>query len=301
MRLFTMAGATKRRRRPHLPLVTIAAAALLLLAALPANAGIIDLRIDISKSFMTVSQKFDLSAIGAGVYSTAPQFPGSDTTSLYGQIFVDYNLTTIELLGGSQINFATGAPGAGGVPGVYAPFDPVVTDPKFPPVGTTPGGNYGLSIGSPVSLKQVEHHLRGDWVSGGPRPLSPGPMGTSTFPLVPGSDFLTGTAGRIAYSSALGTSTDSVVGFPLAALATAGNTPGTWDPLGGILPTLTIPIESQFTTLISLPGYPSILFPVTYFATGVIVAYSIPEPSSWRLLVCGVVGVLGIRWRRRGR
>jgi hypothetical protein len=280
--------------------VAIAAiAALVLFATVPANAGVVDFVIVEPLSSMSIAESIDLTSLGLGVYASAPQFPGSDTTSMYGQMWVDLGVGTIDFALPDQVNYRIGAPGVGGVPGLYTPFDPVTKDPSFPPSGVTPECNYGFAIGSPLFLAQVEHHLQGDvFLPGGPRPVV-----ATAFPLVAGVDAILGTGGRIAYTSALGGDTGDVIGDPLAALATGGALPGTWDPsdlTAGPLGTLTIPIQSVFTVIVTQAGPPPLSIPVTFFASGVIKATPrVPEPSSMVLLGFGVAGLLAYGWRLR--
>ena len=286
MRLFTNGVPPRDRRLDRRPLAISAAAALLLFAALPAKAGIVGMNIDPTQSFVTVSEIIVLTEIGAGVHVTVPQFPGSNTTSLSGNLIVDLNPTTIGFPGGSTVNFDVNiAPGVGGVPGSYAPLD------QFPlPVpGATPDANYGLKVGSPLDWDEVRHGLIADLI-GPDRPLG------TTFDLLPGSDLLVGTAGRIAYASALGGDTSSVVGDTLAELGTGGATLGTW--MGGIL---TIPIESSFTVAIDTNDIsPGTHVYITFISNSSIVAI-IPEPASMVLWGFGVVGLLTFagRFRRR--
>ncbi len=284
MRLFTHAVTPRDRRLDRRPAAIAAAAALLLFAALPAKAQIVGMNINSGLSFVTVSEIIVLTEIGAGVHVTVPQFPGSNTTSLSGNLIVDLNPTTIGFPGGSTVNFDVNiAPGVGGVPGSYAPLD------QFPlPVpGATPDANYGLKVGSPLDWDEVRHGLIADLI-GPDRSITAG-----AFDLFPNVDFLVGTAGRIAFTSAVGSDTSSVVGDPLAALGTGGATPGTWDGT-----TLTIPIESSFTVPLDLSSIlPGAMGSITFISNSSIVAI-IPEPSSMVLLGFGVVGFLAFAWRR---
>lgn len=300
MRLLT-SNVPPRDRRLDRGKVAIIAAALLLFAAWPAKAGIVGMNIDPTQSFVSVSKIIDLTAIGFGIYTTVAQFPdpdgpgpltGSNKTSLSGNLIVDFGagFTDISFPGGSTVNFSVNnTPGVGGVPGSYVPFDPVTMDPNFPPVGTTPNANYGLVVGSPLFWLEVRYNLIADLV-GPVRQIIGG-----AFALLPGSDLLVGTDGRIAYASALDIDTSSVVGQTLAALGTGGASAGTWDGM-----TLTVPIESSFT--VPLEVSPGVFVSVTYVSNSSIVATPIvPEPASMVLLAFGALGIFTFAWRFRSR
>jgi hypothetical protein len=307
------------RRLDRRKVAIVAAAALFLFATVPASAGVVDFEIVQTKlglpySYASLTQKIDLTEIGAGVHITTAQFPdpdgagpitGSDITTFYGNILADITLATIELVSGGQYTQAiNNTPGVGGVPGSYNPFDPVTMDPSGFPGGVTPGSQYGIGTGSPVFLKEVLYTMHGDWVTGapGPRPLG----GGGVFPYVPGADFLINSGGRIAYVSTLGNDTADLVGDPSAVFGSAGVASPSWDPTdpsAGPLGTLTLPIESSFSTTVDLSSVsPGKKGTVTFTSFGVIKATpKIPEPSSMVLLGFGVVGLAACAWRLRKR
>ena len=278
-----------------------AVAALLLFAATPVKAGIVEFRVYEPLSFMSVGFEIDLSEVFgnpkgtlANIFAAVPQAAGADTAGLFGDLYVDLGTgTSIEFLGFGTITVKS--------TGAYAPFDPVVSDPPFPTVGVTSPANYGLATGSPLFLAQVYHQMTGTLVSfAGAMPLA----GTS-FVMVPGNNMYLGTGGRIAFSSALlGSDTSSLVDFPLSALGTVtgGVGEGTWDPSDfttGPSGTLTIPLKSAFEVALDTGDIvPGTHVYVTFSASGQIVASWIPEPSSMLLLGFAVVGLLTCGGRR---
>jgi hypothetical protein len=297
--------------------VAIAAvAALFLFAAAPAMADI-DFEIRQDLSFTKFTETIDLTEIGAGVHVTVPQYPdpdgagpitGSDVTSVYGNILGSWNpgLLTFELLSGGLQTLATNnTPGNGGVPGAYSPFDPVTKAPSGIPGGTNPISNYGVKVGSPLSLFQVLHQFRGDWstLAPGPRPWAP--VG-GTFPYVPGADFQVASSGRIAFVSVLGNDTSNNAGDPYVVFGSGGVASPTWDPTdptAGPLGTLTLPVESSFVVELDLGDIvPGATGYITFATFGSIIATpKIPEPSSIVLLGIGVVGLMTYGWRLRRR
>lgn len=295
----------RRDRRLDRRKVAIAAfAALFLFVATPAKAGIVEFVVHEPSSSMTVGFAVDVSEVfglpkGSKVENAIPQVAGSDTAGLFGNLYVNLGTgTSVEFLGLGTVTVKSTDGGAG-----YAPFDPVVTDPSLPAGVTTPA-NFGLKTVAPdiLNLLQVYHQLAGTFVSfAGAMPLA----GTS-FVMIPGDNFYLGTAGRLAFISALGNDTDSVAGDPLSilgdAIALVPNI-GTWDPLdvaAGPLGTLTIPLTSAFEIPIVLDTGATVF--IIFQAGGVLKATPrIPEPSSLVLLGFGVVGLVACGWRLRKR
>jgi hypothetical protein len=285
MRLFPMGcGPSCNRHRDRRFVAIAAAAALVLLGTSSARATMVSFDIDITQSSMAIQQTYDLSELGAGVYPSFPQAAGSDTTRLDGTLLADVTPASIEFMNPSTITFeATGD---------YAPLDPVTSDPSFPPVGVTMNANYGLMTNAPLFLALVEYGLEASLQVPGARPLLGG-----FFSFNPGVDALIGTAGRVAYSSVLGSDTGDVIGDPLAAFGTAGVVPGTWD--GSVL---TLPIQSSFTIALDTGDIsPGTHVYVTYAASGQIVATpsAVPEPSTFALLGFGFAGLLAHARRQR--
>jgi hypothetical protein len=267
--------------------VAVAAIAALFFAASTARAGVVDFVIDPTQSFMTQQSILDLTAGMGGIQNTAPAFPGSDTTSLYGQMFIDVQPGSLQFVPGSQISNAIGAPGVAGVPGAFRPFDPVVSDPVGPPpAGINPNSNYGL-VTPGIGLTAVIYNLVNT--------LAPG----AAMPLVGNNFNLAGqtalaTSGRQAFVSFLGNDTGSLVGVPTF-FGTLAADIGTWDGT-----TLTIPIHSTFTINVTNDPFP-IFQTATVVGQIVAVPRVVPEPSTMVLFGFGVVGLLTAAWRKRVR
>ena len=61
----------------------------------------------------SLKQSNKIYGAGIGVHNSVPQYAGSDTVQFYGHIYVDINPTTIQLMPGSSMSAAVGAPGDG--------------------------------------------------------------------------------------------------------------------------------------------------------------------------------------------
>ena len=101
MRMSTKGGATPRDRRLDRGKVAIAALAALFLFATNAKANIVEFQVVQELSSLKTTTKLVGPALG-GSKTGVPQFPGSDTTSYYGRMFVDIQDTTIQLLPGAD-------------------------------------------------------------------------------------------------------------------------------------------------------------------------------------------------------
>ncbi|REK19528.1 MAG: PEP-CTERM sorting domain-containing protein [Planctomycetota bacterium] len=286
MRALKLGGIPPCGRTFGRTLVAVAAMAALFSATSVARAGVLPFTIDETQSFLTYQTVIDLTAGMGGIQSTTPAFPGSDTTSLYGEMYIDVQPASIAFAPGSQISTAVNAsPGVGGIPGNYRPFDPVVSDPVGPPPqGTTPNSNFGL-VAPGIGLTAVIYNLVNTLVPGAPMPL----VGNN-FDLAGQQG--AAVDGRQAFVSFLGNDTDSIVGSPIF-FGSAAPDIGTWDGT-----TLTIPIHSTFTTLIT--DDPFDIF-TSFNLTGQIVATvrTVPEPSTMVLAGFGVVGLLSCAYRAR--
>lgn len=117
----------------------IVVAAILLLLATTARANIVDFVLVQPSSFLNFSRSLTGPALG-GTVTTIPQAAGADTTNYFGHLYVDFQPGTIQLMPGSSISAA--------INGVWAPHDPVISDPIGPPPVDADPGNYGLTIPS---------------------------------------------------------------------------------------------------------------------------------------------------------
>jgi len=319
MRMSTKGGATPRDRRLDRGKVAIAALAVLFLFATNAQANVVEFKVVPELSFLKFGSQLSAKILG-GTKTGVPQYAGSNTTSYYGNMYVDIQPTTIQLLPGASLNAAIGAPGAGGVPGRYAPWDPVISDPvAIPPTGTTPpgdlnltdGGNYGevtnTGAGPAVSIL-YNIRLDNGWVQDPGNP-APGANFPST-PMTLAGDFfnLAGQAmsysqGNFAIFSVLGAGTGRIgpsdadvlageTGDPTLFFGSAGTDIGSWDGF-----TLTIPVHSTFSFVLS----EDLGVTQTQNVEGVLVLIPAPEPASMTMFGMAIVGLLSYAWRARKR
>jgi hypothetical protein len=287
----TKGGATPRDRRLDRGKVAIAALAALFLFATNAQANMVEFEVNQGLSTLKYTTKLTGPAVG-GVAPGTPQYAGTDTTSYFGRMYVDIQDTTIQLLPGAYISAAVGAPGEGGVPGLYAPFDKVFADPSSATPGFNPNSNYGIAVAA-IGLKAVLYNLRID--NGAPAFGAP-----STAMTLAGNNFnlagqaLTMVAGRQAFISALGNDTGDTIGDPLAFFGTAGSDIGTWDGT-----TLTLPVHSSFSFVVT-NDFGGISQFVDIEGQLVLVPV-VPEPTTLTLCGLGIVGLLSYAWRARKR
>jgi hypothetical protein len=268
-----------RAERRCAPLHLLTAAVAMLLLAGTALGNIVEFAIDESAS--AFKQTNVIFGPLLGTFPLEPQSAGSDTASLYGRIYVDFQPGSIQLLSGSQIRAA--------ITGNYSPFDPVISNPVGPPgVGTTPG-SYGYK-NEDLSIEAVQYNLKSDfgYLGGG--------IFSTPMALVGGTFDLDGQAmqfvtGRQAFVSALANATGSLAGGVVGFFGSDGADLGTWDGL-----TLTIPMHSTNTFFLSndLGGINQ-----TTQVVGQIVARPVvPEPSSLALVISCFVSVALWGWRR---
>jgi hypothetical protein len=317
MRMSTKGGATPRDRRLDRGKVAIAALAALFLFATNAQANIVEFTVRQDLSTLKYTTKLTGLAVG-GVAPGAPQYAGSDTVSYYGKMSVDIQPTSIQLLPGAYISAAGGpggsgdplylaAPGSGGTPGLYTPFDPVESDPSSANPGLNPNSNYGISVPN-ILLQAVLYNIRID--NGFIQDPVDGPSFPSTPMNLAGNNFnLAGQAmsfadGRQAFISALGNDTgslgpsaqdviDGYTGSPLLFFGTAGSDIGTWDGV-----TLTLPVHSSFSFVVTTD-----FGGISQFVDieGQLVLQVVPEPATMTMAGLGIVGLLSYALRARKR
>ena len=278
----------------HLAFKTVAIGALatFLLFATNAQANIVVYGVIQSQSYLKYTTKLVGPALG-GSKTGLPQYVGSDVTYFYGTMSVDVQDTTIQLLPGAYISAAVGAPGDGGIPGRYAPFDPVISDPSSATPGFTDNGNWGVAVAA-IGLKSVLYNLRID--NGySAVPSTPMPLAGSHFNLA--GQALSFSDGRQAFISALGNDTDDVDGNLLALFGTAGSDIGTIDLIPGES-TLTLPVHSSFSFVVT-----NDFGGISQFVDveGQLVLVPLPEPATMTLLCIGVVALLARSWHVRKR
>jgi hypothetical protein len=325
MRMSTKGGATPRDRRLDRGKVAIAAIAALLFAA-NAQANVVEFTLVQGLSYLKNTTTLVGPALG-GAKVGSPQFGpsgvlglGSDITSYYGKMSVDIQDTTIQLLPGAYISAAGGiggsgdplllaAPGVGGVPGLFLPRDPVITDPSTANPGVQPNSNYGLSVPD-IGLVATLYNIRLD--NGFIQNPSDGPSSPSTPMTLAGANFnLAGQAmsfadGRQAFITALGNGTDQLgpdagdilagrTGSPFIFFGSAGSDIGTWDEFTN---TLTLPVHSSFSFVVT-----NDFGGISQFTEieGQLVFTVVPEPGTMTLAGLGVFGLLSYAMRARKR
>jgi hypothetical protein len=141
-------------RQLHIPRMAIAAAAIILLFATHVRASIAYFVVDSQSSWLQETRKLVGPALG-GSKTGVPQSLGSDTTHFFGDMYVDIQDTTIQLLPGASLSAM--------VTGDYAPHDYVFQDPPGDPypIGVTPQANYGISLPA-IGGSIVQYNLRMD-------------------------------------------------------------------------------------------------------------------------------------------
>lgn len=289
MRMSTKGGATPRDRRLDRGKVAIAAIAALFLFASNAQANIVEFQVVQELSFLKETLKLVGPALGGSKTGT-PQYPGSDSTTYFGRMYVDIQDTTIQLLPGAYISAAIGAPGAGGVPGLYAPFDPVISDPLSATPGLNPDSSYGLAVAA-IGLLAVQYQQRIDNGYTG-FPSTPMTLAGTNFNL--GGQAMQWVAGRQAFISALGNDTGDQIGDPMLFFGSAGSDIGTWDGV-----TLTLPVHSSYSFVVT-SSFGGISEFVGVEGQLVLIPV-VPEPATMTLAGLGIVGLLSYALRARKR
>ena len=300
MRMSTKGGATPRDRRLDRGKVAIAALAALFLFATNAQANDVEFEVNQSLSTLKYTTTLVGPALGGAAVGT-PEYVGSDVTSFYGRMYVDIQDTTIQLLPGAYISAAGGAggsgnplflaaPGEGGVPGLFVPFDYVYQDPLTATPGFNPNSNYGIAVAA-IGLQAVLYNLRIDngWIGA---PSTPMALAGVNFNLA--GQAISFSDGRQAFISALGNDTGDVVGDPLAFFGTAGSDIGTWDGV-----TLTLPVHSSYSFVVT-----NDFGGISQFVDvegQLVLTPVVPEPATMTLFGLGIVGLLSYALRARKR
>jgi hypothetical protein len=290
----TKGGATPRDRRLDRGKVAIAAIAALFFIATNAQANTVEFEVIQALSTLKSSTKLVGPALG-GSKQAVPQYVGSDLTSFFGRMYVDIQDTTIQLLPGAYISAEIGAPGDGGSPGRYAPFDPVTSDPSSANPGFNDNSNYGFKVDA-IGLKAVQYNIRIDngyagTSGGGPFPSTPMTLAGTNFNL--SGQAMMFADGRQAFVSALGNDTASLDNALWIKFGSAGSDIGTWDGF-----TLTLPVHSEWSFVVT-----NDFGGISQFVQveGVLVLQPVPEPATMALFGLGIVGLLSYALRARKR
>ncbi len=220
--------------------------------------------------------------LSGGTPISTAQFPGSNTTSLFGTMSVDTSGGNVQLISTNDTNLNLQALPVAPAPGGGAPF---------PAVGSGPG-DIGLNLYAPVSFAAIRGAI-GDETSGA-IPLVGNAFDASQVTLLQ----FTGT---LDYNlSGLGGSFATLIGTTSIAGGSALNTAtgGTLTTVGN-LETLTIPLLVDIPIHVPVGGGSGFIT-LDNIVTGTIVATAlVPEPSSLMLAALGIPVALVARRKLR--
>jgi hypothetical protein len=323
-----------RDRRIDRRKVAMAAAAALFVFATTAQAGVVDMRLDVNASSLSyagsnVDLSFAVAKAPPGTvvvpYTASTDFSGQGANGLVahysGDMYVDLdNLGTITMLDtGAGYQNAQGSVPATWTRGAYIPN----MDPSNNPSGSYPNpnfggapadyGNYGITVSAVGAFARVwdlSISPSADQAPNGPQPMVQGPAGVYTFALAPliwemKSGYQALVSGLGNDLTALGDAIAPGIGFPIplgGALDSTGLGPaftpngatGVWDSNTQTL-TLNVNGSVRYTLDDDNAIYDKRV------VTGTLVYHPAPEPSSMLLAGCGVVGLLSLAMRARKR